>query len=162
MTESNEDVELSADSSRPLVVVREGGIYIRLDNLTDETMEVVLKMRARLKQPGPRFVDYSQSPIKRYLTHPEHVNKIMTWLHLHIDGHKDAKMKIKPLRALILNNAFITPLPQKVFEEEFGKVDQSTYSKCIGDANKFDEGEISLLTRSFEDFDYKSYVYEII
>lgn len=162
MIETKEDVELSTGNAMPKIIVSDGGLYIHVDKLTAESMEIILKMRDELRKPAPRFIDYNQSHFKKYLTHPEHINKIMTWLHLHIDGHKDAKLKLKPLRALILKNEFITSLPQKVFEEEFGKVDQSTYSKCIGDANKFDEKEICLLTESFDSFDYKAYVYEII
>lgn len=162
MIESNEDVQLSSDNAKTHVIVREGGLYIHVDKLTAESVEMIMKMRDELRKPGPRFVDYSQSHFKKYLAHPEYVNKIMTWLHLHIDGHEDAMLKLKPLRALILCKAFSGTLPKKVFEKEFGEVDQSTYSKCIGDGNKFDTNEVNLLIESFNSFDYVSYVRSIL
>lgn len=156
------EVQLSTESGKTTIVVSDGGLYIHVDKLTAESMEIILKMRDELRKPGPRFIDYNQSHFKKYLTHPEHVNRIMTWLHLHIDGHEDAMLKLKPLRALILCKEFTGILPKKVFVKEFGEVDQSTYSKCIGDGNKFDTNEVNLLIESFNSFDYVSYVRSIL
>lgn len=161
MLEIKENVEELTEGTQHKVIVNDGGIYIHIDKLTKETVDMLLKLRDELKAPGPHFVDYSSSPLKNYLAHPEDVNRTLAWLHLHIDFQTEPTMKLQPLRALIVHKVFSSTVPQNVFEAEFGKVAQSVYSRCIGSGDRYDKKDLEILAESYKTFDYEKFLKHI-
>lgn len=103
--------------------------------------------------------DYSKSGVCLFLAHPEDADRILAWLHLQMDGKKlSPVMRMKPLCALLVNNAFSTPLSRKAFEAEFGAIDQSLFSRYFSrNKNTYDPSELEILYMAFLSFDFVNF-----
>lgn len=170
------DLDLSHVTTLNLTLVESGAFYV--DKLyADEKSLSELKKLLNEKSPKapeeknpeekepckemPAATDYSKSPLKNYLAHPEDCNRTLAWLHLHSDYQTDTTMKLQPLRALIVNKVFSTPVPQNVYEAEFGKVTQSVYSRCIGSGVRYNKVGLEILVESYKTFDYEKFLKHI-
>lgn len=170
------DLDLSHVTTLHLTLVESGAFYVDKLYGDEKTLSKVAELLKGnvAKEPGekspeesepcrkePIAPDYSSSPLKNYLAHPEDVNRTLAWLHLHIDFQTETSMKLQPLRALIVHKVFSSTVPQNVFEAEFGKVAQSVYSRCIGSGDRYDKKDLEILAESYKTFDYEKFLKHI-
>lgn len=167
------DLDLSHVTTLHLTLVESGSLYV--DKLYGDEKSLGKLMELLKKTDGsrvvekdeksegekPRGVDYSKSPLKNYLAHPEDVNRTLTWLHLHIDYQIDPMMKLQPLRALIENKVFTSPIPREIYEREFGPISQSGYSRCINSSDRYNAEGLKILAESYMTFDYEKFIMHI-
>lgn len=168
------DLDLSNVTTLHLTLVESGSFYVDKLYADEKVLSKVLELLKRSVEAkdseekskvgtepdreNPTAIDYSKSPLKNYLAHPEDVNRTLTWLHLHTDFQTEPSMKLQALRALIVNNVFSSTVPQNVYEAEFGKVAQSVYSRCIGTGERYESKGLEILAESYKSFDYEKYL----
>ena len=102
-----------------------------------------------VSKPSGTIKDYSKSVLVPFLTYPDNADYFIDWLHRSMENQSKVKDYLLPLRAATEKGLFKTPIPYKVFQEEFGdKVSQTWYSKLMGSNDIYSEDEFTLVLES--------------
>ena len=89
--------------------------------------------------------DYSNSPLKPLLTHPEQANYILGRMHRIMDFQTVDREKIKYLKSVCEHEVFIARIPYKDYAAEFGsEIQQPRYSVLMNDGGKYSQKELDL------------------
>ena len=89
--------------------------------------------------------DYSNSPLKPLLTHPEQANYILGRMHRIMDFQTVDREKIKYLKSVCEHEVFIARIPYKDYASEFGsEIQQPRYSVLMNDGGKYSKKELDL------------------
>lgn len=120
------DLDLSHVTTLHLTLVESGAFYVDKLYGDEKTLSKVAELlkgnvakEPEVKCPEesetcrkePIAPDYSNSPLKNYLAHPEDVNRTLAWLHLHIDFQTGTSMN-RILAEFVWQGYFFSlPLP---------------------------------------------------
>lgn len=98
----------------------------------------------------PQKSTYENSPLLPFIADKTKAPGLLNWLHEQMDIQQQPKYKLMPLYAAVQYGYFISSIPHKIYEMEFGKMHQQTYSKWMSPTDAYDDQDIQNLLSSLK------------